>query len=419
VPRHQTLERRLFSWLLTLLLVPALVTIAVAVVAGSRSVAIIGTLGAWDQVAESGRSLFDAAGPAARSDSVLARAVDNHQRNLSASLTQARRWTFLGQRAAAALPWLLLFVAALLVAVSMWLSRRIARELAKPITELVGWASLMGKAEPLPAIADRSRDVSEVQALREAMRDASDRIAAAQRQAIEQERVRAWGEMARRVAHEMKNPLTPLRLAVHRIANNADREAIDVIQQEIARLEELARQFGVLGRPAAGTVSEIDLVELLEGLLHSDVPAHVDTSIRSATDHILIHGYYDALLRAFRNLIRNAVDAISSAPASGSGAIEVRIETMATAVVVEIEDSGPGIPTPALDRIFEADFTLKAGGTGLGLAVVRQAIAAHGGTISASNGGRGALFQVTLPATGVVENAQAQEGNEVGDDKGR
>jgi nitrogen fixation/metabolism regulation signal transduction histidine kinase len=373
--------------------------------------------------------LVDAAAPAARDDTTLARAIDNHQRNLSASLIQARRWTFLGHRAAAAMPWLLLVFALLLLALSLWLSRRIARELARPIAEIVEWAGLMGRGEPLPVAPSTGRgshapDVSEVQTLRVAMRDASDRIARAQRHALEQERVRAWGEMARRVAHEMKNPLTPLRLAVHRLAPGADPETIGVIEEEMARLEELARQFGVLGRPSTGTVSDIDLVELLSSLLDSDVPSHILTSVDTDREHVVIPGYYDALHRAFRNLVRNAVDAVTSTAHNGGGrhaarggdAIRVTIREIADEIVVEMADTGPGIPSAAVDRIFEADYTLKAGGTGLGLAVVRQAIAAHRGTISASNTGSGALFRVILPAAGVTESGIAQNGNEGGDE---
>src|SRR3954468_2963023 len=143
--RQPTLERRLFLSLLTALLVPALIILIAAMLAGTHSMRLVGTLGPWNEVAQSGRKLFDAAGPAARSDSTLARAIDAHQRNLSASLTEARRWSFLGNRAAAAMPWLIVFAALCLVAASLWVSRRLARELARPIEELAGWAAMMGQ----------------------------------------------------------------------------------------------------------------------------------------------------------------------------------------------------------------------------------------------------------------------------------
>jgi nitrogen fixation/metabolism regulation signal transduction histidine kinase len=403
VLQRHTLERRLFGWLLALLLVPSLLILGSALIIGSRSMQLVGTLGPWNEVAESGRSLFDAAGPAARNDTTLSRALDAHQRNLSASLTQARRWTFLGQRAQSALPWVIIVCAALLGALSMWVSRRIARELARPIEELVAWTGMLGRGEALPADVPESNELLEVRTLRSALRTAASEIAAGQARALESERVRAWGEMARRVAHEMKNPLTPLRLAVHRLegmTGDGAREPMEVITQETARLDELARQFAVLGRPLGGPRSEIDMVELVAEILRTDVPADVGTSL--AADENLPHlfGHHDAIHRAIRNLVRNAVEAVRTTTARAglqTGRIDVRVQSVAGGVRIDIEDSGGGIPEDSLSRIFEADYTLKAGGTGLGLAVVKQAVAAHDGTVTARNGSAGAIFEVWMP----------------------
>lgn len=401
--RH-TLERRLFGWLLAILLVPSILIGGGALLIGSRSMQLVGTLGPWNEVAESGRTLIDAAAPAARNDSALSRALEAHQRNLSGSLTQARRWTFLGQRAQTALPWVLLVSAVLLGALSMWVSRRIARELARPIEDLVGWTAMLGRGEVLPAEQTDSKELLEVQALRGALRNAAAEIAISQSRALESERVRAWGEMARRVAHEMKNPLTPLRLAVHRLAGSAGPDAaepLEVIEQETARLDELARQFAVLGRPLGGQRSEIDMVELVAGILRTDVPPDLESSLEAGTDVPYLLGHYDAIHRAVRNLVRNAVEAVRGQGAVGgpslAGRVDARVQCTGGGVRIEIEDNGGGIPDAGLGRIFEPDYTLKAGGTGLGLAVVRQAVAAHAGTVTARNGERGAIFEVSMP----------------------
>ncbi|HEX6693645.1 MAG TPA: ATP-binding protein [Longimicrobiales bacterium] len=403
--RQQTLARRLFGWLLALLLVPTLVLIAAALLVGSRSVELFGTLGAWDEVAESGRIVFEAAEPAARRDTALASALREHQRNLSGSLTQARRWAFIGARLSRALPGLALLFALLLVAFSLWISRRIARDLARPIEEIVGWADRLGRGEPLPESRAGAGEVMEVRALRSALRNASERIAEGRVRALETERVRAWGEMARRIAHEMKNPLTPLRLAVHRMAGAAEAspqlaEPMEVIAQETARLDELARQFAVLGRPSAGPRSDVDVRELLEHLLATDVPPDISTSVDAPLDVPLVLAHYDALQRAFRNLIRNAVEAIAARREQDGKAprwIRVSITSATDALVIRVADSGGGMPEDQLLRIFEPDYTLKAGGTGLGLALVRQAIIAHNGTVAARNEADGAVFDVVLP----------------------
>jgi two-component system, NtrC family, nitrogen regulation sensor histidine kinase NtrY len=405
--RLDRLERRLFGWLLLLTLVPVLTLLTAGYVIGARSLDWVGTLGPWDQVAESGRVLVDAAQGAAAEDPALAQALETHRLELSNSVLLARRWAFLGDRLAAALPVAALGLAIVLAALALWVGRRLSVQLARPIKELAGWADSMAVGEPLPPPRPReSLEVREVRALREAMRVASVRIAEGRSRALEAERVRAWGEMARRVAHEMKNPLTPLRLAGHRLTKHPDaattlREPIEVITEETARLDDLAKQFAVLGRPSAGPASDVDVGDLLERLLDSDVPASIETSLRVAPDVPLVRAHYDALQRAFRNLIRNAVEAMAAE--AGRSRHELRIDVALVeqperAVRVMVADSGCGFPWERAERLFEPDFTLKAGGTGLGLAVVRQAVAAHGGSVLARPGATGgAEFIVFIP----------------------
>ncbi|MGH7483516.1 MAG: hypothetical protein ACRELV_15300, partial [Longimicrobiales bacterium] len=210
-PTSRRLERRLFGWLFAASLLPALAILLVAVWAGGRALEATGSLGPWESVASSGRALFeriDAQEEAVPAD--VRRAADSHRERVSASLSLARRWSFLGSRAAAALPVLVLVLVAVLAGLALVASRRIARGLTRPIQELVGWAEALGREEALPPIGpDEGRSVREVVVLRRALRRAADDREAARRRALEAERTRAWGEMARRVAHEMKNPLTP------------------------------------------------------------------------------------------------------------------------------------------------------------------------------------------------------------------
>ncbi|MBR9990802.1 MAG: HAMP domain-containing histidine kinase [Gemmatimonadetes bacterium] len=402
--RLDRLERRLFGWLLLLTLLPMFALLATGYFVTARSLQWVGTLGPWASVAESGRTLIDAARPAAEDNVELAAALENHRQELSSSLVLARRWSFLGERLASALPWLAMLLAIVLTALALWVGRRLAVQLARPIKELAGWAEQLPTGDPLPGPRrDEEHEVREVRALRDAMRVASVRIAEAHARALETERVRAWGEMARRVAHEMKNPLTPLRLAAHRLSRHPDaggalREPLDVIQEETGRLDELARQFAVLGRPSAGPASDVDVRDLLERMLESDVPSHIASRVDTNGDVPLIRAHYDALQRAFRNLIRNAVEAIDAAGAESGGRLTITIRSTESHLTVSVADNGHGIPLDRIDRLFEPDFTLKAGGTGLGLAVVRQAVAAHGGRVSAVPGpDGGAEFIVEIP----------------------
>lgn len=402
VTRKRTFERRLFGWLLVLSVLPALVVLAGSLVVGARSLSLVGTLGPWERVAESGRALIDAAATVP-ADSALAAAARRHRDDLSNSLVQANRWRFLEERLVASAPVLVGFVIVLLVLAALLVSRRLAREMASPLNDLVEWAGRLGRGEALPSGTGNGRrtEPAEIEVLRGALRHASSEIETARRLDLEAARTRAWGEMARRVAHEMKNPLTPLQLAAHRISRHAPEDpvlldAATVIREETGRLDELARGFAALGRPAPGPLSEVDLEELLASLLETDVPDPIRHSVTAGTGTCSVSGHYEALQRAFRNLVRNAVEAV----AEGAGSrIEVEITDEGEGVRVALRDDGPGIPDELTETIFEPDRTLKAGGTGLGLAIVRQVTAAHGGAVSGRNrrDGRGAEFIVTLP----------------------
>jgi nitrogen fixation/metabolism regulation signal transduction histidine kinase len=414
--RRRSLERRLFGWMLVLALVPALGLVALGTWVWSDSLDRISTLGPWDRVAESGRELFDAAAAAAATDTTLADALDRHREELSESLLLARRWSFLRGRLAALLPGFAILFGLVLVGAAFAAARRVARELARPIRELVGWTELISREEALPPpSAVEQGEVAEVRALRRAFRDAAAVLGDARRRALEAERVRVWGEMARRVAHEMKNPLTPLRLALHRLARStvADPqlgESLGVIGEEVDRLDDLARQFALLGRPPEGPMSQVDLRELLATLLETDVAPPVETELDAPAGLPLVDGHYEALVRAFRNLVRNAVESMEGS--DGPRRVEVRIrETEGRDdtgdsgwVEVRVADRGCGLPDGAEERIFEPDFTTKSRGTGLGLTLVRQAVMVHGGTIAlARHGAGGAEFVVRLPISAELD----------------
>lgn len=456
----RTLERRLLGWLLALTVAPALLVMAFGGWALATSLDVAGSLGPWEEVAASGRRVVELAEPAG--DSALVEALAEHRDALSQSLTQARRWTFLGERFIQALPWMVLAAAALLVGLAYAATRTLARELARPIEELVTAAEALGRGEPLPELTRKS--VREVRVLDAALRDAAAELEAARERAVAAERIRVWGEMARRVAHEMKNPLTPLRMAGHRLhrlegelgaatagpgdgartqgddartgaAQGRLHEVLEVIDEEVGRLEELAARFSQLGRPPEGTPTEIDLEEMLASLLETDVPEGVRTEMTALSAVPPVRGHYDALFRAFRNLVRNAVEAATAVHGAGDGGggpvpaeaggteaaagaagsegqggerpgpwvgVVLEVEEAGPAsdgnsrVAVRIQDNGAGLP-PDGERIFEPDYTTKTRGTGLGLALVRQAVTADGGTVTAGSRDGGAELVVRLP----------------------
>ena len=409
--RPNSIERRLLLWLLIITLVPSLTVLAIASWVGSQATRFVGTSGTWTGVAESGRDLITRAEQNHPDDPELRAAAQKHRDQLSTSLTQAARYEFVGRRIRASVPLFFLALALVVAGIAVFAARRMSRTVSRPIRDLVNWSNLLAREEALPAPVPReAREVKEIQALRRALRHASSEISTARARALEAERTRSWGEMARRVAHEMKNPLTPLRLAAHRLDGMAQQqselaEPIAVIEEETARLEQLAARFAMLGRPAEGPRAPVDLADLLERLLATDVPGAVETSLDVRVDNAFVLADYNALIHVFRNLVRNAVEAMAGTSDHALLQITVFAEPRELDWLrISVADNGRGLGDTAVDRIFEPDFTSKPGGTGLGLAVARQTVRAHGGDISAHkrrNGG--AEFVVRLPRMSVEE----------------
>ena len=207
--------------------------------------------------------------------------------------------------------------------------------------------------------------------------------------------MRSWTDLARKVAHEIKNPLTPMRMAAATLSRGREgreAEAGRILQEEIERLDELARTFSQYGRMPEGPRSRVDLGELLTSLSsqHASPATPVDVHLDGTVE---VEAHYDALERALRNLIVNAVEA-----QEGGGRVDVSLEGEPEWAVIRVEDEGPGVPDDLLDEIWNPDMTTKRHGTGLGLAMVRQTVAHHGGTVTAGNRAEGgAAFEVRLP----------------------
>jgi signal transduction histidine kinase len=401
MPARGPFERRLLIVLVLFSLLPALALLGLGAWAVSEAVLITGAPAAWERAAETGGALIRAA--EASDDPALVEAAARHRDELSASLTQARRWEFLLNRAMAALPLATLALGLLLGWLALRAARGIARGLSSPIRELVEWAGIVARGEPLPPVAaDAAGARDEFGVLREAFRSMTAELAASRQRALEAERMRTWVSMARRVAHELKNPLTPMRLAVHTLrrrpdgADPARKEALEVIAAEADRLDELARSFAQFGRLPEGPPSEIDLAEMLAYLLRSHLPPEVAHRLEAPAELPRIQGHHDALSRAFANLILNAADALEGRP--GNVVVEIGVPPEGETVEVRILDDGPGIAPDQFERIWEPDFSTRTRGTGLGLALVRQTVHAHGGSAVASNRpGGGAEFRVALP----------------------
>jgi signal transduction histidine kinase len=180
---------------------------------------------------------------------------------------------------------------------------------------------------------------------------------------------------------------------VSHMENQTAQEAGTVLLEEITRLDEMARTFSQFGKMPEGPPSEVDMTELLQILIQQHEGVGPALSFQPPADLPMVTAHYDAILRCFRNLLLNAMDA-----AGDEGWVKVRAWLDEGFVKVEIQDTGPGLPPEHLDEIWEPDFTTKSRGTGLGLPMVRLTIAAHKGRVGGRNLPQGgAVFLVELP----------------------
>lgn len=401
-PRFRT---RLFAILALFTFVPAVVLTLTWSGLTARILPRLSSVGAWEQVATSGEAAIRAAreAPASpRTFELLAR----HEEELGESRVQARRFRFLVERMAVLLLGLGLIIAILLSYIASRVAGHLSRQLSRPLDELVGWTERIARGEALPApVVSDSRGAPEFGLLRERMRTMADDIEAGRRSAIEAERLSAFRESARQVAHELKNPLTPIRFAVATLRQKVApelRETVDVLDAESARLEAMARNFAQFGRLPEGPVAEVDLADLARETVRSNVPRGVTQEVRTDGGPFVVLGQHDALQRAMANVLLNAVDAVQ-----GKGAISVRVTGRNGLVTLAVRDDGVGIPPETLARIWEPYVTSKTGGTGLGLAIVKQTVASHGGRVEAESvPGEGTEIRLHLPA---APNAASSE----------
>jgi two-component system nitrogen regulation sensor histidine kinase NtrY len=221
----------------------------------------------------------------------------------------------------------------------------------------------------------------------------------------------AWREVAQRLAHEIKNPLTPIQLSAERIARNLARtpeidthtasvinECVDSIVGEVGSLKELVNEFGRVARLPTSTRKPTPVKSLIDRTLalYEDRfdGTRVLTDIPDDLPELLMDG--QQIKRVLINLIDNALDAMTGMTDKELriGCELVRDNTMAR---VSIADSGPGIAPEDRERLFAPYFSTRKEGTGLGLAIASRIVADHGGYIGAESNGHGARFIVELP----------------------
>ncbi len=390
---------------------------------------------AWDSAAASGERAIAAARQAPLT-AAQKRAIDAHERELRTSVEQARRYSFLAARTVRVIAIAGIIALLVLTGVASRVAGHLSRQLSRPLDELVRWTELIGHGQPLPPPAEpavassagkngdesgttiqvttsRVRGAPEFETLRRSMREMVSELEVGRQQAVESERLRAFRESARRVAHEIKNPLTPIRFALARLRKEAPgelQEDVGVIEMESDRLDRMAKSFAEFGRLPEGPPSEIDMAELVRYTARSCLPPNMELDLQIEENLPRVRGHNGALAGGLSNVLLNAVDA-----SGNTGRITVRARSAKLwgrdAVRISVADNGSGISPERLKSIWEPYVTNKPGGTGLGLAIARQAVWAHDGIVEATSElGKGTEIQFTIPANGAIAERKIDNG---------
>jgi nitrogen fixation/metabolism regulation signal transduction histidine kinase len=238
-------------------------------------------------------------------------------------------------------------------------------------------------------------------------------------------RIAAWQGMAQRLAHEIKNPLTPIQLAVQEIHQRyrGDDEGyrqivnttLEVVEAEVGTLRRLVTEFSDFARLPTAKLQDDDLLEFLEtqqslGLFDpgSDGPSPITLDFAlPAGETAPVRMDRQMMRRVLINLVRNAAQAVGSERKDG----QIRISAGRSGsrqLFIAVDDNGPGVPDSIKDQIFDPYVTHKPGGTGLGLAIVKKVVVEHDGTIEVSAGPLGgARMCITLPLRPVADGYAA------------
>jgi signal transduction histidine kinase len=296
--------------------------------------------------------------------------------------------------------------AALLIGllISLWVSARITR----PLEELAEGAREVASGRWDTVIDLRGKD--EIGQLASAFNEMTQTLAAQRDQLVQTERVAAWRELARRLAHELRNPLFPLQITVENLqkARQLDakqflevfNESTATLKAELANLNTIVGRFSDFSKMPAPHFARVNVNEALRNAVRLFEP-----QFNAVGKPPVIPEYFlteplpeidadaELLHRAFQNLVLNALDAM---PAGGT--LTLRTTEQEGNVRIEVSDTGKGLTPEECSRLFTPYYTTKVQGTGLGLAIIQSVVSDHHGTISVSSDeGRGTTFRIELP----------------------
>jgi signal transduction histidine kinase len=292
------------------------------------------------------------------------------------------------------------------LALAAALAQSLARRISGPISELTRATRRIAQGDLDARVTARSQD--ELQRLVESFNQMAGDLDRQRRDLERSNRLAAWAEMARQVAHEVKNPLTPIQLSaehLRRVYHDPDvdfaralESCTQTILKQVGNLRGMVTEFSSFARPPATELEPVDPGALVADVVRpyaEALPPGVHLSVEAPSGLPPVRGDRRLLHRAVVNLVENALQAVGE-----RGEVAVLARTLDGRVEIDVRDSGPGIAPELREKVFEPFFSTKTTGSGLGLALVRKIAEDHGGGVSLdSAAGRGTRALLWLPAS--------------------
>lgn len=280
-----------------------------------------------------------------------------------------------------------------------WVARVTARRISRPVAELARAADRVAAGD-LSHRAEIRAD-GEIGDLVAAFNNMTARLEHSQQELLRVERIAAWREVAQRVAHEIRNPLTPVRLAVYRLRARLpdDAEAaasLAAIGEEVENLSRISESFSEFAKMPEPKFARTDLAEVARSVRELFREPALGVRVEyEGPESLSLVADRDQLRRAATNLVKNAVEAMAGAGLSG--AITLCVAREGNRARLEVEDPGPGIPEALRERLFRPGASGRPGGSGLGLAMVQRIATDHRGTLRWIDRRPGCRFVVEIP----------------------
>jgi nitrogen fixation/metabolism regulation signal transduction histidine kinase len=314
-------------------------------------------------------------------------------------------------------------IVVIMVVASAIASRFIARKISYPIQELARATERIAKGDLDHRVEVTSRD--EIQSLITAFNDMTEDLQEYKRNLLRAERIAAWRDVARRIAHEIKNPLTPIEIAIYRLkkrlgpdedAGKVVSESLDSILRQVEALRSMAEEFSAFAKLPEPQLARLDVNETARSVLslYGSAVEHIEVATDYAPELPAALADAKQITGVLSNIVKNAIEAMD-----GRGKLTIRTSLLGAGasgngamVRIEIRDSGPGIPEEIRERIFDPYFTTKPKGTGLGLALAYRMLEDHGGRIAFETGTEGTTFAVDLRTATETNDGGPQAGEE-------